>query len=197
MPRAGSVRGRLNELSARTRAWRTRAATAAAIVFGLWHAAAVGIAPYPESEIRRALHPLFEPYLRLAYLGHRWTFFGPQPDAGRLVRYEVLLDDGVTREFALSEAADRTGPGWFRWMRLFDRVSTGNAALQRSGAAYLCRRHADARPRAIRFIVLHQLTLSPQLYLAGVRPTDPEALAREPGGLIACATGPAPARAAK
>lgn len=197
MPRAGSVRSRLKELQARMRACPGRPAAAAAVVFALWHAAAITIAPYPDSEIRRVLHPLFEPYLRLGYLDHRWTFFGPRPDAGRIVRYEVLLDDGIAREFALTEAVARGGPGWFRWLRLFDRVSTGEAALQRSGTAYLCRRHADLQPRAIRFIVLHQLTPSPQLYLAGVRPTDPEALAREPGQPIACPLDPAPGPATR
>lgn len=166
------------------------AAGATAVVFGLWHAAAVAIAPYPDSEIRRVLYPLFEPYLRLGYLDHRWTFFGPRPDAGRLVRYEVLLDDGVVRELTLSEAVEWGTPGWFRWLRLFDRVSAGDLALQRSGAAYLCRRHADLQPRAIRFVVVHQLTPTPELYLAGVRPTDPEALDRQPGEPIPCLPDP-------
>jgi hypothetical protein len=186
LPGAGAVRSRLRGLSTGGRSRGGQAAAAAALVFGLWHAAAVAIAPYPDSAIRRALHPVFEPYLRVGYLDHQWTFFGPRPDAGRLVRYQVLLTGGVAREFALSEAVERGSPGWFRWMRLFDRVSAGAPALTHSGAAYLCRRHANLRPRAIRFVVLHQLTPSPELYRAGVRPTDPEALSREPGEAIPC-----------
>lgn len=167
-------------------------ARAAALAFLVWHGAAILLAPYPDSGIRRILRPVFEPYLRLAYLDHRWTFFGPRPDAGRLVRYEVIGDGGPVQEFALSEAVDTASASWFRWMRLFDRAATGEPELQRSAAAWLCRRHADLRPRAVRFVVLHQLTLSPELSRAGVRPSDPEALWREPGDEIPCGAGRAP-----
>ena len=161
-------------------------AAGAAVAFLLWHGAAVAVAPYPDSTVREILRPIFEPYLRLGYLDHCWTFFGPRPDAGRLIRYEIIREDESIREFALSEAVDRSSPSWFRWMRLFDRAATGGVELQRSAAGFLCRRHADLRPRAIRFVVLHQLALSPALYRAGVRPTDPEALWREPGAEVRC-----------
>lgn len=160
--------------------------TAVAAGFLLWHGAAIAVAPYPDSELRRLVRPIFEPYLRAGYLDHRWTFFGPRPDAGRLVRYEIRLRDGSLQEFALSEAIRRSSPSWFRWLRLFDRAATGPAELQRSAAAFLCRRHAELHPATVRFIVLHQLTPSPELYRAGVRPTDAEALWREPGGEFEC-----------
>ena len=157
-----------------------------ALAFLVWHGAAIIVGPYPDSEVSRTLRPLFEPYLRIGYLDHDWTFFGPQPDAGRLVRYELILSDGTVREYPLSEAVDRNSPNWFRWMRLFDRVATGERELQSGAARYLCRRHAELEPRALRFVVYHQLTLSPDLYRAGVRPVDPEALSRVPGDEWPC-----------
>lgn len=165
---------------------RRSLATASAIAFLVWHGATIVVGPYPDSEVGEKLRPLFEPYLRIGYLDHAWTFFGPQPDAGRLVRYELILSDGTVREYPLSEAVDRRSPNWFRWMRVFDRVATGGRELQDGAAEYLCRRHAELEPRALRFVVLHQLTLSPELHRAGVRPVDPEAVSRAPGDDLPC-----------
>ena len=165
---------------------RRALATATAIAFLVWHGAAIVVGPYPDSDVGQKLRPLFEPYLRIGYLDHAWTFFGPQPDAGRLVRYELILSDGTVREYPLTEAVDRRSPNWFRWMRVFDRVATGDRELQDGAAEFLCRRHAELEPRALRFVVLHQLSLSPELYRAGVRPVDPEAFTRAPGDDLPC-----------
>jgi hypothetical protein len=157
---------------------RRAGALLAALAFLAWHSAALVVAACPDSRFRRQAAPLFEPYLRVAYLGHQWTFFGPRPGAGKLVRYELIVADGDARTFPLSEALDRRSPTYFRFMRLLDRVVTDGGELRASAAAHLCRRHAAERPLGIRFVVLRQLTLSPELYRAGVRPTDPEALER-------------------
>ena len=170
---------------------RRALATATAIAFLVWHGAAIAVGPYPDSDVGEKLRPLFEPYLRIGYLDHAWTFFGPQPDAGRLVRYELILGDGTVREYPLSDAVDRRSPNWFRWMRVFDRVATGDRELREGAAEYLCRRHAELEPRALRFVVLHQLTLSPELHRAGVRPVDREALSRAPGDDLPCRSTPA------
>lgn len=166
-----------------------RWAAIAALAFLLWHGAALVVAPYPDSELSYALRPAFGPYLRGAYLDHQWTFFGPRPDAGRLVRYQVVSAEGQVEERELSEAVTRGSAGYFRWMRLYDRVATSWPELRESAAAYLCRRHEDTRPRGIRFVVLHQLTLSHEQYLHGVRATDPEALRRETHSEIPCNAG--------
>jgi hypothetical protein len=135
------------------------------------------------------VRPLFESYLRLGYLGHRWNFFAPHPGPGVLVRYELVGGGGTARTLPLSEALERGSPAFFRFMRLFDRVATGGEVLRAGAAARLCREHAAERPRGIRFVVLHQLTLSPELVRAGVRPTDPEALERRVLAEIPCAGG--------
>src|SRR5688572_22276856 len=117
---------------------RRALATTSAIAFLVWHGATIVVGPYPDSDVGEKLRPLFEPYLHIGYLDHPWTFFGPQPDAGRLVRYELILSDGTVREHPLSEAVDRRSPNWFRWMRVFDRVTTGGRELQDGAAQYLC-----------------------------------------------------------
>jgi hypothetical protein len=163
-----------------------RWAAIAALTFLLWHGAALVVAPYPDSELKYAVRAPFDSYLRAAYLDHQWTFFGPRPDAGRLVRYQLVNDEGQVEERVLSEAVPRTSAAYFRWMRLYDRVATSWPELRESAAAHLCRQHADVRPRGIRFVVLHQLTISHEQYLHGVRPTDSEALRRETLPEIAC-----------
>lgn len=157
-----------------------------AIAFLLWQGASLLIAPYPDSELSHAARPLFSSYLRLAYPDHQWNIFGPRPDAGRLIRYQIVSRDGQVQELALSEAVSRASPDYFRWMRLYDRVATGWPELRETAATYLCRRHAALEPRGVRLVVLHQLNLSYDQYLHGVRPTDPEALRRETLPEIAC-----------
>ena len=144
------------------------------------------VAPYPDSELSLAVRPLFDSYLRVGYLDHQWSFFGPRPDAGRLVRYQVVNAEGQVEELELSEALSRGSAGYFRWMRLYDRVATSWPELRESAAAYLCRRHDDTRPRGIRFVILHQLTISHEQHLHGVRAADPEALRRETHPEISC-----------
>lgn len=171
-----------------TDAGRRTGATTAAVAFLLWHGTAIVVGPLPAGTPGTALRPVFEGYLRLGYLDHQWTFFGPTPDAGRVVQFEVLLPDDGVREVALSDAVSRTSPSWFRWMRLFDRVANGQTELQQSAASFLCQHQGELRPVAVRFVVLHRLTPSPALYLAGVRSGDPEAFWREPGMDMACET---------
>jgi Fe-S-cluster formation regulator IscX/YfhJ len=163
-----------------------RWAAVAALAFVLWHGAALVVAPYPDSELSFALRPLLDSYVRIGYPDHQWTFSGPRPDAGRLVRYQLVSAEGQVEERELSEAVSRGSAGYFRWLRLYDRVATSWPELRESTAAYLCRRHEDARPRGIRFVVLHQLTISHEQYLHGVRATDPEALRRETHSEIPC-----------
>lgn len=151
---------------------RSAGAAIAALAFLVWHGVAILLAPYPESDIRNRLYPFFEPYLRLAYLDHRWNFFAPRPDGGRIVRYRVVHVDGTTEELPLTEALHRASPTYFRWYRLFDLVATYESELTESGVGSLCRRHVDLLPRGIELVVLHQLAMSPELYLAGVRPRE-------------------------
>lgn len=159
----------------RSRRWAARLLPPLALAFLVWHGTSLIVAPYPESELLFSVRPAFEPYLRFAYLDHRWTFFGPRPDAGRQVRYQVVRSGGEVVEFRPSEAQSRRSPAYFRWLRLFDRVTTGRPELRESAVGHLCRVHEALEPRGIRFIILHQLMVRPEEYLAGARPTDAEA----------------------
>jgi hypothetical protein len=176
-------------VSARLGRARRAGAALAALAFLVWHGAALVVAPAPDSRLVRRVRARFEPYLRLGYLGHRWTFFAPHPGVGVLVRYDLVGAGGEVTSLPLSEALERRSPAYFRFMRLFDRIVTGAPGLRAGAAAHLCRRHAAAHPHAIRFVVLRQLTLSPELVRAGVRPTDPEALERHVLEEIPCAGG--------
>ncbi len=76
--------------------------------------------------------------------------------AGSFVRYQIVSSEGQIEERLLPDTLSPT-----------------------DAAAHLCRQHSVARPRGIRFVVLHQLTITREQYLHGVRPADPEALRRE------------------
>jgi hypothetical protein len=96
---------------------RRAGAVLAALAFLVWHGAAITLAPYPASVVRRRLRPLVEPYLRLAYLDHRWTFFAPHPDPGRWLGYEIVGEAGGARVHPLSAAVERRDPAFFRYRR--------------------------------------------------------------------------------
>lgn len=67
----------------------------------LLHLTALVVAPFavqPSSLLSGYAWSAFRPYLEAAYLNHGYHFFGPEPGPGHLVRYEIELADGTTKE---------------------------------------------------------------------------------------------------
>jgi hypothetical protein len=81
--------------------WSVRAKIAASVVI-LLHLAAVISSPLagppPSSELEKAAGSVAEPYLQALYLNHGYRFFAPNPGPGQIVRYELEMPDGTTRE---------------------------------------------------------------------------------------------------
>lgn len=81
--------------------WSVRAKIAVSIAI-LLHLAAVIASPLagppPSSDLERAAGSVAEPYLQALYLNHGYRFFAPNPGPGQVVRYELELPDGTTRE---------------------------------------------------------------------------------------------------
>ena len=153
-------------------AWVQRAATLAASVLVLWHSAAMVFAPAPASYLKGLASPCFAPYTTLLHLNGQWAFFAPNPDAGHLVRY--ILEDaaGKRREYRLTEDLSKSNPLFGRYTTLFSAITPDKPSLVASVAAFLCRHHADLKPKRLTFLLVEQLRLSPEFYLEGHRPLD-------------------------
>ena len=62
---------------------------------------------------------------------------------------------------------DRWDPAFFRYTTLFVNVMEDSEAYGDGAAVFLCRKHADLRPRKIVFTVARQVERSPQDVLDG------------------------------
>lgn len=142
----------------------------------LWHLTAIVLGPAPPSHVAGELYPVFKPYLRVLNLDHTWGFFSPEPSEGRRLRYAVIDAGGARREFRPYEALSRWDPSYFRFTTLYAALDADVPGHLRAAADYLCRRHAVLGPRAVVFEAVEQRRISPEMYLAGARPLDPEHL---------------------
>lgn len=154
-----------------------------------WHALVLLVAATPASVPLGPLRALVGPYARLLFLEGQWSFFAPDPDPGRLVRYVVEDAGGRRHAFVLTEALDRRDPAYWRLAMLYRRVRSDEPRVVASVAAYLCREHAPLSPRAITLTVLFQVPLRPETYAAGRRPLEPEFLHPRVLPPVACAAG--------
>ena len=154
-----------------------------------WHALVLLVAAAPASVPLGPLRALVGPYARLLFLEGRWSFFAPDPDPGRLVRYVVEDAAGARHAFVLTEALDRRDPAYWRLAMLYRRVRPEEPGVVAYVATYLCREHAPLGPRAITLVVLFQLPLRPETYAAGRRPLEPEFLRPLALPPVACAGG--------
>lgn len=157
--------------------------------FVAWHALVLLVAAAPAAWPIDSLRALVRPYAQFLLLEGRWHFFAPDPDPGRLVRYDVEDGSGRRHPFVLSEALDRWDPAYWRLAMLYRRVLPEEPEVSASVAAYLCREHASLSPRSVTLIVFFQLPLRPETYRAGHRPLEPAFLRPLALPPFACASG--------
>jgi hypothetical protein len=165
-------------------AWSPSLRGAVSVLLGL-HLAAVFVAPWssppPSSDLAQVCARWFAPYLNLFFLNHGYRFFAPNPGPSHLVRYELELPDGTTKEgrfpdadshwprllyhrhFMISETVFNITEPFARppeegfvstaQRRAFEREKENAQILVRSLARYLIRQHGARRARL--FIQVH------------------------------------------
>lgn len=84
--------------------WSARTRAVVSVLVGL-HVVAILVGPLsvPPTILGGLAGTFFRPYLQAAYLGNAYKFFGPDPEASHLVRYDVELADGKHVEGTLPD----------------------------------------------------------------------------------------------
>lgn len=130
------------------------------------------LAAGPSSTLVDDAYEVAYPALELANINNDWGFFSPDPGPGDLPRYEVVDGDGTLHRFAWMEALERADPAYFRYTTLIVNIADEPEAYGDAAARFLCRKHADLRPRKIIFTIAHQLDKYPEEVAAGATITD-------------------------
>lgn len=144
----------------------------------------IGCAP-PSYSVAQ-VYPLFAPYIEFLHLDGRWSFFAPDPNTGKLMRYSVQSADGVTHNYRFTEDLRRSDPVYLRLTTLSAAIKADYPEVIHSVAQRLCRQHASNHPQSIRFTLVRQTRITPEEFEAGLRPLDAEFLRLEELPAVNC-----------
>ena len=142
-----------------------------------WHSIAVMVAPAPDSSATvQTLRFLVQPYLSLFRLDNKWNFFVP---VGKHMQFRYVVEDtaGKRHVFIPVEEASGSLPRYVMWREFkyfHEGVMEAPEVRGDAFAALLCRRHASLNPVSISLLQVQELDFSPEDYLYGRRPLDPE-----------------------
>ena len=154
--------------------WRERLTYAAMSLLVAWHTLATMVAPLPDSEIRQSSLAVFDSYLNLLDLDHKWTFFAPEIGKTTQLRYLVEDAAGVRHTFALADKYSRNHPTSI-WFRERDRnILDAPDRYWPAEAEVLCREHAALRPVSVTLLEVAEKDFEPADHLKGKHPLDPE-----------------------
>lgn len=157
--------------------WRKRLTYLAMSLVVGWHSFAIIVAPTPYgSTMVQMLRFLVQPYLSLFRLDNQWNFFVP---VGKHMQFRYVVEDaaGKRRVFIPVEEASESIPRYVMWREfkyLYEGVMEAPEIRGEAIAALLCRRHASLNPVSISLLQVQELEFSPEDYLRGHRPLDPE-----------------------
>ena len=155
----------------------------------VWHLAAVFLAPLsvpPSSElvVNLAQTPPVQWYLDALYLNHGYQFFGPDPPAGHVIRYEVLNGTGgvIERGEFPNRKEQRPRLLYHRYFMLADQATIPSPDAQErdhwerayleSYARHLLWTHEDAQ--TVRIQRIRHWPIPLQYARQGRRLDDPE-----------------------
>ena len=157
--------------------WRERLTYLAMSLVVGWHSFAIIVAPAPDgSTIVQTLRFLVQPYLSLFRLDNRWNFFVP---VVKYLQFRYVVEDaaGKRHVFIPVEEASGSIPRYVMWREfkyLYEGVMEAPEIRGDAITALLCRRHASLNPVSISLLQVQELEFSPEDYLQGRRPLDPE-----------------------
>src|SRR5258705_4548240 len=160
-----------------TAPWRQRLTLLAMSLVVGWHSFAMIVAPMPaDSDLVQWLRSLALPYVSLLRLDNRWSFFAPVVYRQTQFRYAVEDGNGKQHIFTPVTEAASSIPQYVMW-REFKYAYEGlmeDPESRTAVTAMLCKKHADLKPRSVSFLVVQEHDFTPEDYLQGYRPLDPD-----------------------
>jgi hypothetical protein len=142
-----------------------------------WHSLAIIVAPSPDgSAIMQALRTVVQPYLSLFRLDNKWNFFVP---VGKHMQFRYVVESADGTRHVFIPVAEPSDSVWryvmWREVKYFYEGISESVALRTAAITpLLCQKHASLKPVSISFMLLLELEFSPEHYLQGRRPLDPE-----------------------
>ena len=164
--------------------WRRHLIYLLMSIFVAWHATALVIAPVPNpSDLVDTPRAILQPYLTLLRMDNPWSFFSQIPASE--LRYTVEDAAGARTEFAPTQTS------WFHpenlWLRDWNYSIIDKPELYADHAGeILCRKHVSLHPVSITFVEREQGDFTPEDWLNGKRPLDPEFMRDKPLRTVQC-----------
>ena len=156
------------------RLWRERLTYLAMSLFIVWHTIALVVAPAPKSFVTQSLRVVLQPYLTLFWLDNSWDFFAP--DIGKGYKFRYVIEDSAGKSYAFVPIDEISWyhPMYRRIVYWFNAIIEDPDTYADRAAALFCRKHASLRPVSISLIQVQELEFTPEDYLSGKLPSDPE-----------------------
>jgi hypothetical protein len=158
--------------------WRDRLTYGAMSLVVGWHSLAMIIAPMPDdSELVQTFRFILQPYLSLFRLDNKWNFFAPS--VGRHLQFRYVVEDSKGGQHVFIPVLEprESVAHYVMWRELKYFYEGVMEAPDIRGYAIVplsCQRHASLNPVAITLQQVQEGAFSPDDYLRGHRPQDPE-----------------------
>jgi hypothetical protein len=140
----------------------------------VWHALALVIVPLPDSVVKQSLARVLDPYVVLLRIANTWDFYAPNVGNGQRLRFVVEDATGRHYPFTPTEPYGWLDPRYWWLSAWHNEIISDPDANADLAAQLLCKEKASLSPVSITLIQILQKDFSPEDYLAGKRPMDPE-----------------------
>jgi hypothetical protein len=157
--------------------WRERLIYLAMSLIVGWHSLAIFVAPMPDSSrLVQTFRALLQPYLSLLRLDNKWHFFVP---LGKYTQFRYVVEDTAGKQHLFIPAEEAGGSVaryvmWREFKYFHEGVMEAPAIRAERMVTQLCTKHAALNPVSVALLQAQELEFSPDDYLRGARPLDPE-----------------------
>lgn len=161
----------------RLMSWRQRLVYLAMSLVVGWHSLAILVAPMPDSSgLVQTFRALLQPYLSLFRLDNKWHFFVP---LGKYTQFRYSVEDAAGKQhlfIPVAEASDSVARYvmWREFKYFYEGLMEAPTIRGERMVTLLCKKHAALNPVSVALLQTQELDFSPDDYLKGARPLDPE-----------------------
>lgn len=158
--------------------WRDRLVYGAMSLIVGWHSLAMIVAPMPDDSAPvKMFRSILQPYLSLFRLDNKWNFFAPS--VGKHLQFRYVVEDAKGHQHVFIPVLEPSESiahyvMWREFKYFYEGVMEAPDLRGYAIAPKLCKRHASLQPISISLLQVQEEVFSPDDYLRGHRPQDPE-----------------------